>query len=112
MELWFDEGGMTGDFCAVCNPPKDLPVTYDEWGEPSVDIWFRAYATVHDAKCGYGHDYDLWSEGYDYDCCCYVEVNTPSCFDGYELAHFPARNQEEAERLLQACADAIYEEDR
>ena len=109
MELWFDEGGMTGDFNTVCNPPKDWPVTYDDWGEPSVDIWFRAYATVHDAKRGYGHDYDLWSAGYDYDC--YVEVSTPTSFNEYELAHFPARNQEEAERLLQACADAIYKED-
>ena len=108
MKLWFDEGGMPGDFAVVMDPPKDWPVTYDDWDEPSIDIWFRAYATKYDAERGYGRDYELWSDGYDYDC--YVEVSTPHCFNEYELAHFPARDREEAERLLTVAAAALYED--
>lgn len=106
MKLYFDEGGMSGDFNAVCNPPKDWPATYDEFGEPSIDVWFRAYATRYGAAKGYGRDYELWTAGYDYDC--YVEVSTPTCFNEYELAHFAAKDETEAERLLQVAADALY----
>lgn len=106
MRLQFDEGGERGDFNAVVAPPRDWPVTYDDWGLPEIDVWFRAYTTKVDAGRGEGRDYELWADGYDYDC--YVEASTPTCFNEYEIAHFPARSREEAERLLQVAADAIY----
>jgi len=107
--LDFDEAGLRGDFCAVCNPPKDWPVTYDEWGEQTIEIWFWAYATEPNARKGYGKDYELWVAGYGYDC--YVDVATPAFLDAYNLAHFSARDSEEAERLLQVAADALYGEE-
>ena len=102
MKLWFDEGGMTGDFNACCDPPEDW-MDLDPDDELGLFVWFRAYTTKHLVS---SHEELLWQQGYDYDC--FVEVETEACFNEYELAHFPARDVEEAERMLQACADAIY----
>ena len=105
MELWFDEGSMTGDFNACCDPPDDWRAL-DPDDERGIFIWFRAYTTRHFMS---NREETLWMRGYGYDCFVEVEVDDDWC--AYELAHFSARDAEEAERLLQACADAIYEED-
>lgn len=102
MKLWFDEGGMTGDFNACCNPPEDW-MELDPNDELEMFVWFRAYTTKHLMSSREEH---LLEQGFEYDC--FVEVETARCFNEYELAHFPARDVEEAECLLQIAADALY----
>ena len=106
MKLMFDEGGVAGDFNACCDPPRDW-MELDPDDELGLFIWFRAYTTDTPMN---GHGEELAADGYAYDC--YVEVETNECWCAYELAHFRARDTEEAERLLQAAADALYGEER
>jgi len=106
MKLWFDEGGMTGDFNAVCDPPKDWKEACPSWEDDELEIWFRAYTTKHRTT---QHEIELHSRGVVYEC--FIEVSTRSCFNDIELAHFVTKDREEAERLLQLAADAIYGEE-
>jgi len=105
MELVFDEGGCTGDFNAVCDPP-DYWKKFDPDGEDELEIWFRAYTTQHELTPS---EATLRELGYGYEC--FVEVSTRRCFNDVELARFRAKDRAEAERLLQLAANAIYGEE-
>jgi len=107
MKLWFDEGGLTGDFNAVCDPPDDWKAAYPSWQDDELEIWFRAYTTEHRAT---QHEIELYSRGVGYEC--FVEVSTRSCWNEIELAHFCTVDAKEAERMLQIAADALYGEER
>ena len=112
MELYHEGCSYARDFEDCC----DLPRT---WAEPSDDpdslyqrayIWFKAYDLLAGPYTSAGKQFS--DDGYEFECLVRMRQDTPTIgFVDIDLAHFPARNQEEAERLLQACADAIYEED-
>ena len=70
------------------------------------DVWFKAYDT---SLCANEEDKELFEQGYLLNCVVRLRYYTTGlyCEDG--LAKFPARDKEEAERLLQAAADALYE---
>ena len=98
---WCDYGD---DFEAICNPPEDW-MALDPDDELEMFIWFKAY-DVGMFECD--RDEQLASEDYCYDCLAWVEFGWMSKRE-YLLKNTPARTREEAERILQATADAIYE---
>jgi len=113
MKLNFDACDVGRDFEACC----DLPGI---WAESSNDpcslyqrafIWFKAYDllvgpyTKDDAR--------LRAEGYEFSCL--VRIRSDWANIGAideDLGVFGARDMEEAERLLQVAADALYGEER
>ena len=94
---------MTGDFCAVCDPPDDWKAVCSRWQDDEIEIWFRAYTTTHRTT---QHEIDLYEQGIGYEC--FVEVSDSACWKDIGLAHFFAENDKEAEHLLQVAADAQY----
>lgn len=95
------------DFEACCYWPKDWPHEHED-GLVFDDVWFKAYDTSLKEN---DEDTALFEQGYLFNCIVRVRYYTPSlyCEDG--LAKFPAHDKEEAERLLQLAADALYEEE-
>lgn len=106
MNLWFDECYSDGDFEAYCDLPddwadEDSPLREDGY------IWFKAYST------GIEDDYDqtarFRAEGYAYECLIRYQYDPPhGPYREIDIATFGASSREEAERLLQTAADAIY----
>ena len=105
MELVFNECAYGMDFESIESPPISWGIGGDEPGDPF--IWFKAYDT---SMCENYRECKLHESGYKFDCLAWVEFGYMGRRE-YLMQGIPARNQEEAERLLQACADAIYEED-
>ena len=106
MKLWFDEC-YDGDFEAYCDLPDDWA---DEESPLRQDgfIWFKAYNTGIDD--GYDQTTRFREEGYAYECLIRYQYDPPcGPYHEEDLAVFGAHTREEAERLLQVAADAIYE---
>ena len=100
------------DFEVSCNIPYDwCPGAWDApdsiyWKS---SIWFKAYDV--NAGTEYDETERFRNEGYEFECLIRLELNRDGHSELTELAKFGARNIDEAERLLQAAADAIFEEE-
>jgi len=102
MRLIFDECDFGDDFEAICDPPKDW--TEAATGDEDFFIWFKAYDS---GMLCCKRDRELNAEGYKYDCLAWVEFGFAK--REYLLEGCAAKTREDAERLLQAVADAIYQ---
>ena len=110
MKLYFDDCYCGEDFEAYCDLPED-------WygGDDMSDlfnngfIWFKAYDT---AEVPYDMTEEFAKDGYAFECIVRFQYD-PACGPYHEedLAIFGARDREEAERLLQVAADALYGEE-
>lgn len=113
MKLDFYSSDYGEDFEAMSDWPNDWPHDI-EWPDGYMDymfcdVWFKAYDTSFKAN---DEDAMLFEQGYLFNCIVRIRYYTTGlyCEDG--LAKFHARNREEAERLLQVAADALYGEER
>ena len=107
MKLWFDSCGDGRDFAAVCDPPESL-MALDPDGERGMEVWFRAYDTSVAAAYN-NRDSMLHEHGIEFDCEVRIEFAEGCSGEDIYLAGFTAQNEQEAERLLQIAADALYE---
>lgn len=109
MKLDFYESGYGEDFEAAADWPKGWPhdIEYPDGYMDYMDgdVWFKAYDTSLKEN---DEDVDLFRQGYLFNCNVRIRYYTTGlyCEDG--LAKFPARDKEEAERLLEIAADALY----
>lgn len=109
MKLFFDECYWLGDFEAWCDVSSGW---VDGWDDPiNWQVWFKAYdceKQINDTETEY------WEQRYEFDCVVRL-ICDPFGSNGmtaeWVLAEFPAKNVEEAERLLQVAADALYGEE-
>lgn len=101
MELFF-EGGDGRDFKAVCDLPDYLKAL-DPDGERGGYVCFQAFDTSFDAD--YPIDRLLLENEFEFDC--EVRVWFDDGNDIY-LHSFAAHDKQEAKRLLQVAADALY----
>lgn len=110
MKLWFDSCDWGDDFEAYCDLPKDW------YGEDDTSdlynngfIWFKAYDLAA------GGDFDaakMMERGCRFECLVRFQYDPPcGPYDEETLAEFYAKDKEEAERLLQIAADALYGEE-
>jgi len=106
MELFFDQGGAGRDFCAVCDLPESLRAL-DPDGEREGEVWFRAYDTSVAAGWN-GRDLALHNSGIEFDCEVSIQFAVGSSGEDIYLFGFTAQDRQEAERLLQTAADALY----
>ncbi len=114
-KLYFEHSGYGCDFEAAEYWPKGWPhdIEYPDGYMDYMDgdVWFKAYDTSLKEN---ERDAELFEQGYLFNCEVRVRYYTSGfpvqallyCED--PLASFPARDQEEAERLLQVAADALY----
>ena len=108
MRLQFDSCGDGRDFAAVCDPPESLRAL-DPDGERGMEVWFRAYDTMVAAEYNQCSQL-LLDEGYEFDCEIKIEfAEEPTGHDIVLHDYFAAHDKKEAEYLLQAAADALYE---
>ena len=109
MKLYFEDCDYGEDFESLCDLPEDW---YD--GDDMSDlynnsfIWFKAYDT---SLCQSLRDESLYESGFGFDCCVWLEVEYMGDRK-YLMDGVPAKGRTEAERLLQAAADALYGEER
>lgn len=103
MELHFDDCFYLRDFESFGSVPDGWVDDPENWY-----VRFKAYDCVN---CENGTETDYWERWFDFDC----EVKLVcDPFDGngmtaeWVLAEFPAKDEKEAERLLQVAADALY----
>ena len=104
MELRFYDTGYLRDFYTDLDAPKGWAPNDDEW---YVD--FRAYDCTH---CESERERLIYEDGYEFECTVYLRFDplfSEGCFHEWELANFNAVSIEEAERLLQVAANALYE---
>ena len=101
------------DFEAVCYWPESWPhdIEYQDGSMDYMDgdVWFKAYDTSLKEN---DEDARLFEHGYLFNCIVRIRYYTTSLYCEDVLAKFPARDKEEAERLLQVAADALYGEER
>ena len=109
MKLHFDDCCWLRDFEAWCDVPRGW---VDGWDDPrNWQIWFKAYdceKEFNDTEAEYRQ------RGYEFDCVVQLicdPIDGSGMTAEWVLAEFPARNEEEAERLLQVAADALYGEE-
>ena len=107
MMLDFYDSDYGKDFEACWDWPEGWPHE-DELEYLEDNIWFKAYDT---SLCETKNDIALFEQGYLFDCIVRACYYTPNLYCEDVLARFPARTREEAERLLQLAADALYEEE-
>ena len=103
---WFNDFEDDGDWPAGWPHDIEYPDGSFDYGEPYVK--FKAYDLTNDWNNLEEYEWALCEQGYEFNCevkLCYV---TPALFCEDVIAHFPARDKEEAERLLQVAADALY----
>lgn len=81
----------------------DGPMDSDDCG-----IWFRAFNT---SLLETVEDIAFREQGYLFRCIVYASYATTNTYYEDVLARFPAHDKEEAERLLQVAANALYEEE-
>ena len=100
------------DFEYVYNWPKGWPhdVEYEDGSVDYVDgdVWFKAYDTSLKEN---EEDAGLFEQGYLFNCTVRLRYYTTGLYCEDFLAKFPAKDREEAERLLQVAADALYGEE-
>lgn len=112
-KLHFEDSDYGEDFECACDWPEDWPhdIEYPDGYIDYMDgdVWFKAYDTSLKEN---DEDATLFEQGYLFNCYVRIRYYTTGlyCEDG--LAKFPARDKEEAERLLQVAADALYGEER
>ena len=70
-------------------------------------IWFKAYDT---SLCETSEDSELFEQGYLFNCMVRTMYDRTVFYCEDVLAEFPARDREEAERLLTVAAAALYED--
>lgn len=104
MMLDFYDSNYGEDFEACWDWPKDWPHKCDD-ANCYGDVWFKAYDV---SLCERSDDDRLLERGYLFDCYVFVRYSAPEWYWEDDLAHFPAHDKEEAERLLQLAADALY----
>lgn len=106
MKLNFDDCCFLRDFETWCDIPNGW---VDGWDDPiNWQVWFKAYDCANRTN---GTETRYWDDGYEFDCI--VELICDPIYGNgitaqWKLAEFPARNEKEAERLLQVAADALY----
>ena len=106
MKLVFYEGWYRGHAEAVCDPPESW-MPFEKAEEIELFIHFDSYEL---SEWAIGEDEDeMLDNGFKYICLVGVEYGKTDDFE--ILAKFPAKTNQEAERLLQIAADAIYEEE-
>jgi len=111
MTLYFYDTGYGKDFDAAWDWPKGWPhdIEYPDGSMDYMDgdVWFKAYDTSLKEN---DEDKELFEQGYLFNCQVRIRYYTTGmyCEDG--LAKFPARDREEAERLLTVAAAALYED--
>lgn len=98
MELVFSECNYGEDFESVEYVPEGWPVGEDAF------IWFKAYDT---SFCETERETELHDAGFEFDCLVWLEHRCMGPRD-YLMESTGARNKQEAERLLQVAADALY----
>jgi len=103
MILMFEECDFYDDFEAICDPPDDW-LALDPDDRLEMFVWFKAYDS---SACWGPRDSDLKANGYEYDCLAWVEFGYMGHRE-YLMENVKARTREEAERLLQLAADALY----
>ena len=109
MMLDFYDSDYGQDFEACWDWPEGWPQNI-EFPDGSMeytdgDVWFKAYDT---SLLEADEDIALFEQGYLFNCYVRLRYNPPSPYCDDVLAHFPAHDKEEAERLLQLAADALY----
>ena len=102
MELDFYSSDYGEDFEAMTDLPNDWPHEDDDMLN---DVWFKAYDTSLKEIC---EDAELFEQGYLFNCYVRVRYHANGVYCEDELAKFPARDREDAERLLKVAADALY----
>lgn len=112
MMLDFYDSGYGNDFECVWEWPDSWPQNI-EFADGSVDfydpyIWFKAYDT---SLCENEEDAGLYEQGYLFNCIIRTRYDSSSFYCEDVLAKFPAKDREEAKRLLTLAAKAIYEEE-
>ena len=95
------------DFEAMLDWPKDWPTDQTQRGEFE-DVWFKAYDTSLKEN---DEDTELFERGYLFNCCVRIRYYESGRYCEDYIAKFPAKDKEEAERLLQVAADALYGEE-
>ena len=103
-KLYFEHSGYGCDFEAAEYWPKGWP--HDNYMDS--DVWFKAHDTSLKEN---DRDAELFEQGYLFNCEVRIRYYTSGLYCEDPLANFPARDQEEAERLLQVAADALYGEE-
>lgn len=106
MELWFDQCGTGRDFAAVCGSPNNLKAL-DPDDERGMEVWFRAYDTSVAAAYS-ERDRMLHENGIEFDCEVRIEFAEGCSGEDIYIAGFTAQDKQEAERLLQIAADALF----
>ena len=99
MKLYFEELHDGHGIQSICDPPSD-------WKADPEDgyVGFNAYELGYWA---FSYEKHLIDEGYEYICC--IEFVTDD--DVLSVGEFPARDEDDAVRLLQLAADSLYEEE-
>lgn len=108
MKLDFYDSNYGEDFEAMTDWPGGWPHESED-GRAFDDVWFKAYDTSFKEN---DEDAELFEQGYLFNCIVRTRNYTPSLYCEDVLAKFPAKDKEEAERLLQIAADALYREER
>lgn len=104
MKLWFDEGGLAGDFCCY----RDLPEWWNATEQEREDFYvqFRAY---NNRNMMDKHEERMVEDGFDYECFVTIECDPPvGSFKEWTVGHFLAHDRIEAEWLMQLAANALY----
>lgn len=103
MKLHFDNTGYLEDFRATeCVP--------DNWTRDAID-WLIEFVAYDCSACQTGWEREIYERGHDFECLVRVvhdPIDSGTILEEHELARFTVAYKEEAERLLQECADIIY----
>lgn len=103
MKLVFYEGWSLGHTEAVCDPPESW-MPFEKVEELELFIRFDSYEL---SEWAMGEDeIEMLDNGFNYVCLVGIEYGKTDDFE--VLAKFPAKTEQEAERLLQVAADALY----
>lgn len=107
VRLDFYDSDYGKDFEAMTDWPDGWPHEITDDGLLD-DVWFKAYDTSLKET---NEDTTLYERGYLFNCIVRVRYYTAGLYCEDVLAKFPAKNKDDAERLLQIAADALHGEE-